>query len=355
MSIELIGLRVTSVVLHEVPAPAAGGRARNEGPRVQPVLSTAVSELTDDLRAFFESKISETAHAGECFEALFDEESTSPVRGLVTNVLADQDELLAASQDIARHLASVQTAQNSPGILAVATVSFRGSGGVAILKLEHEQGVQLRRILDDDGTVVSLSVEHVRELLLTQKTKLHKQAFVRELEDQSLLLHITDRQRSRTSDVRSARFFVEQFLGAKETRDPKVMTRDFFYSTVEFINEHLADDPERAKDLCLDLVSYMRANVAYASVADFSGQYLEQGEKEPYRTFMEPKLEGMPARIQKDTDLIAADLKRFRLVGASGITVSGPPDAMAERVLSEGTAEAGISKVVITDQFTVRP
>lgn len=353
MAIELIGLKVESVALHEVPAPPASSAAQTARPRVTPVLSTELAELDDDLRRFFEQKIKETAHAGECFEALFIEGSSSPVGSLVDGVIEDTDQLLASSQQMARHLADVQTAQNSPGIVAVAAGTFRGATCVAILKLEHDQGVQLRRVLDDQGRVVSLSVQHVRELLITQKTKLHKQAVIRKLDDDGLLLHVTDTQRARNARVRSARFFLRDFLGAQEARDPKLMTQQFFDATVGFIKTQFDADPERALDLSLDLVAYMRANVPYSSVADFAEQYLEQDEKEPYRQFMAPRLDGMPPRIEKDTDLITSDLRRARLTGASGIVIQGPPGPMRERLVSEPAQIEGESRVTVTDHFTV--
>ena len=188
MPLDFHGLAVHQMVVHEIRkgVPGAGASV---------ILTDQLSELTPDLADFFEQRIIEVAASEDSFRAQFSTGTESPVPQLCVDVLeTDSVNLLPASQEAARHLASVQPGASSGGLLAVTLGQHSGMPALIFLKLEHEQGVRIdRRELPDGRRIVEL--EHVRDLILSTRTRLHKQAFVLRTPD-GYILEVADRQRS---------------------------------------------------------------------------------------------------------------------------------------------------------------
>ncbi len=73
------------------------------------------------------------------------------------------------SQDAARHLYAVQGGSNSEGLLVVCGVTVEGRTGVALMKLEEEEGVQVEQSTVSGKPTLSFTV--LDNLMLTDNTR----------------------------------------------------------------------------------------------------------------------------------------------------------------------------------------
>ena len=139
---------------------------------------------------------------------VFDPDAASPIPSLVKQHLDGASaELLVASQTMARQLYSSQTRQNSAGLLIVSSVVVSSGPGLAILKLEHEDGIRVRR--NSDESHLALDIEYISELVMTSQTKVFKAGlFYPSADDGGASGLVSDQQRSdsRRGDV--AAFFL---------------------------------------------------------------------------------------------------------------------------------------------------
>jgi hypothetical protein len=200
------------VVLHDVPRPGDPDEAL--------VLTDRAIDLDDQLRAYFRRKITRSLGA-RGLEVIADLNEDDTVRGAVADVVRDSDRLVTVSQTVAEHLYAVQTGRNSPGLLAVINGRIEGRPCLSILKLEREQGLRVHIEVEDGSPVVD--VELLRDLTLTDKTKVFKTSLFRLAGDSADTLEgrVADDQRGRDEGTGVATFFLTTFLGCKLKVSPE--------------------------------------------------------------------------------------------------------------------------------------
>ena len=318
MGIPLTGLKVQQFIVHEIPRRTPGSNANP-----QPNLSSAPSTLTDRLRDFFETKIGEAASSSACFRVEFEPDAESPVPDIVRSWFGTTSDLVTSSQDMARHLVAAQNAVNSEGLLAAVPFDHGMLRCLALLKLENEDGVRVRR----HGPAGSqrLDLELIDDLLLTRKTRTFKQAVIMRIAKDEYAVWVADHQRGYTSANPVATFFLHDFLGCRLLVDARVATRNFFTSVKEFTNTQITNEDER---LALDIhtVSFLTENAPTLSISDFAGRYLPVESRREFRKFLTER--DVPAdRFDKDTELIMPRLRTVAYRGAAGFQVKGPPKA----------------------------
>ena len=347
MGIPLTGLKVQQFIVHEIPR-----QPRASSTTAQPNLSSAPSVLTDRLRAFFERKIGEAASSSACFRVEFDPVATSPVPDIIRAWFEDTGDLVASSQEMARHLAKKQNAVNSEGLLAAVPFEHGSLQCLALLKLENEDGVRVRR----SGSAESqrLDLELIDDLLLTRKTRTFKQAVIMQLPGEEYSVWVTDHQRGYAPSRPVAAFFLHEFLGCRLLVDARVATRNFFTSVKEFSNTQIAAEDER---LALDIhtVSFLTENAPTISINDFASRYLPVESRRDFRIFVAER--DVPAdTFEKDIELIRPRLRTVAYHGAAGFRVKGPPDAFKARVEFEDPQVVdgadGETIMKIRDRFT---
>ena len=147
-----------SVVVHDVPQQGSGQNV---------VLTDAPITLDDDLRSYFAAKV--VASLGfKGLDVVADATADSTVRTAVAAIVHDPREL------IARRLNEIQDARNPAGLLAVIHGRMGPVECVAVLKLEREQGLRVR--IHRAGGKLTIDMQHLRDLTLTDKTKVFKTA-----------------------------------------------------------------------------------------------------------------------------------------------------------------------------------
>lgn len=342
MPLVLHGLRVEAIAVHEIRrgGPGAGTSA---------LLTDQLSALSEDLRTFFQDRIIAVASSMESFAAEFVTPPIPPIHDLVVDLLRTGNrDLLDFSRETARHLATAQTGASSSGLLVVASVTHTNAPAVVFLKVENDQGVRIQR-REVDGQRF-LELEHVRDLILSSRTRLYKQAFIQDSES-GFVLEVADRQRGYGSRTAVARFFLERFLGARTRVDSRAATK-LLVEAVESVIETIGD-PKRQTAIRLDLASELSSRSNMINPTQFAQAHLEDEEISVFEA--EVRDRGVPAYFEKDTGLVEAVMTNLRLVGESGIAISGPTSEWHRRVnIGEPVGGTDEVTVEVRDRFHVK-
>jgi hypothetical protein len=322
------------VIIHEVPQRFVGGPAQ------QLTLSDRSEPLTGQLRTFFEGKLRGSL-ARHGFDVEHDPQSPSVVPGLIAGIVADSAQLVPASQEMAQQLHRVQTGVNPAGLLCVTLGSTDGSPAVAVLKVERENGVQVRP--RQEAGQQSLTMHFLDDLMITGKTRIFKASvFEGEAVDQ-LEGRVADDQRGPEHAGEVASFFLSSFLGCRLKTIPSVATKEFFLATEHFIDERV-DDPERKADYTVALLATMKAPARDVRPRDFADEHFDPGDRTPYRHFMAERDVSVDQVFEKDTALVANRIRKVRMETSHGLLVLGSDDEIRDRVDVES------NRVVINDR-----
>jgi hypothetical protein len=341
MNIDLGRLTVEHLIVHEVPSR----QARSENP--EPVFSEIESPLTQELKNYFRERIVASLTTA-AYEVAFDSDSGSPVPRLVTEHLADGRSFVAKSVAIAQHLYQTQTGVNPPGLLVVARVLVQGRRALAILKLEKEQGVRVRQSRVEQKR--TFSIEHLRDLMLTEKTRVFKIGlFIKpQAEDDPVEGIVSDKQRGYLPKTEIADFFLKRFLGCQLLEAPDVSTRRFFNATEDFINQKVAD-PVRKAQYNIALLAELNDTSTVLRPRDFAQRHLEVNDRQPYMSFLEEKQVPITT-IAKDRTLVASQIQRMQMDFSSGLAVLGSPESFRDHVRMS-QLDDGQTRVEIQDRL----
>jgi hypothetical protein len=320
MQPNLGNLSVERMIIHEVP------KHFSKDSESAPVFSEVESTLDTELRLFFREKIIQSVTSSWAVPVEFAVGSSSPVPGVLTELLAVSPDLVELSKKIATHLFESQDGTNSGGLLTVVRCSLNGGPSAAVLKLEKEEGVRLKRLLVDGKT--SLDVDHIKELILSQKTRFFKIGlFSRDPDDDDVTGRILDDQRPSAPGV--AQFFLS-FLGCRYLDDPQLSTRAFFQAAQNYVNDEVTS-PVQKVNVLNHLVSELQNNSAMVNVRKFARTYLPTKLRAPFETHM--KANGVDNTVfQKDVALIDKQLTKLAYKFDHGVSIVGPADAMKTHV-----------------------
>lgn len=322
MSPDLATLSISRIIIHDVPyhKKAGGGGG--------PTLSQIESPTNAELILFISEHIKKTIKPPNGFQVVRDPQSQSPMPQLILDILNGGPNFVRDSQTAAMHLYAVQTGVNPGGLLAICDCQFGdGTGGLAILKLEREEGVRLQQDQVRGRNTFQLSLLH--ELILTQKTKLYKIGLFTE-DDGEPVGTVCDQQRGYTPRSEIASFFLSTFLGFRLKEEPTVSTKRFFESAEEFINENV-DNPVDQAEYHGHLVSELLSNRQIVNPNRFANDYLKTRDRQRFISHL--REQGAPTvQFPKDNELIDPRLKKTVIEFESGIQVRGKQEALDEKM-----------------------
>ena len=342
MAISVSQINLGRIIFHHVPSgPTADAHDL--------ILSRIESPLNDQARNYFRQKLVATL-TNMAYPVVFDPQSTSVVPGLVLNMTtAGNQQFVGNSQIMAQHLYDIQTKSNAPGVLAVAEVDASGRQAVAVVKLEHEEGARARPI--DYRGEPTFDVEHLRNLMLTSKTRVFKAALFAqsgtELADIEGL--VSDNQIARGTKSGIAAFFLSRFLGCRWQEDPAIVTRDFLEAAQEWINGEVAD-PSKQTGYTLAVLTEMQRNVDVIDPELFAAEHLDLDDRQHFVDYLEDH-GVLTAAFPKDNSLVSTQLKKVSMNLASGVMVIGTLGAFEEKVKTNA-ARDGQVEISITDRLT---
>ena len=333
----LNSFRLTSLVVHDVPQP--------DEEREGLILTDAEIPLDAQLRGYFERKITQSL-GNRGLEAIADPNESATVRDGVASLLADHTELVAVSRAFAEHLDQSQTRRNPAGLLAVGIGRVDEGDVVAILKLEREQGLRLR--IDIVGDHAEVDLEFLRDLTLTDKTKIFKTSLLlleRAADAVSMSGLVSDDQRGRDEGAGVATFFLTTFLGCQLRTNPEKATRDFVLATEAFINNDVTTD-DRRSSYQIALLAKLQDQSLDIRPRDFANESIEPNDRP---TFLQRIAEqGLDPNQTFTKDTSRAHSQGFKIVFEHGMTLVGSREDLDQRV--EVPVVAGAANgVVIND------
>ncbi|MCK4642463.1 nucleoid-associated protein [bacterium] len=342
MIIDLRALKMKKLIIHEVPR-----QLRVSPGTLAPVFSDVESLLDLELKEFFATKIMSSISSSSAFAVEFNSTIASPVPGLIKGYLTGRPDFVFTSKTITQHLFSCQTAVNSGGLLTFIDCSFNSVRSLAILKVEKEDGVKAERSKVKGKS--TFSMEYIKDLLLTQKTKLYKIGLFSSLPKNKYEIYVCDNQRLfSSSSGEIANFFLQKFLGCKLKDEPEVITKHFFLLTEEFINNNFIKAEERA-EIHTHLISELLNNNNSINPHLFAQSYLPTPLRNPYIEELTVANIGRNA-FSKDIRLIAKRVKSISLAFKSGIAITGKQDIVQDKVKMT-TENNGETLVEFRDEF----
>jgi hypothetical protein len=310
---DLARLRIARTIFHDVPS-----RPRNvEGGPILADLETAI----DARRAhILNTRITQVLGSKQAYSIRFSAAPANQVPFEIRNFTARNQgavEFVQMSRRLAEYLYAQHTGATSPGLLCVMSITAGHKPGIAILKLERQEGAEIKFTGAEGHRVFSMDV--LENLILTDKTRLFKSAaFLRGgPEDDQFELGACDSQ----GPEDMARFWMT-YLGCELDEEPRVVTRRWFETSLEFANEQIVD-PVTLNNFYEHLHSELNSNRQRVSPRQFIEDNLPPALRAPYTEFLQQHRVSLQA-FTKDTSEIKARLRRRSFHTEHGISVVVP-------------------------------
>lgn len=353
----LTSLTVDQLIVHEVPKKVSKAyQKKNPEATHEDILYSEVpTEFDEDLIDFFYKKISSTIGSTSAFDIELDLETENNQTQLALTEYfnlgksdgfpLNDDNVIRITQNISKSLFDVQTARNPGGILLFIPCHNNIQNGIAILKVEREAGVRIRRETTEKGKY-TFNAEHIRDLMLTDKTKLFKIVLFYENEEKIVGV-VCDQQQGVYNDREVADFFLSDFLGCKLTEAAIVSTKNFYDTVNSFINNCNLTDKEKL-DVRTHLISEISNNQTNLSVISFANRCIP---RDKFQLFMDlVKEKNITTNFVKDSTLIEEKLAKVRYEFECGLKLSGSEEVMKNKVKVVEASE-GKSRFEITDRL----
>ncbi|MNU56620.1 37-kD nucleoid-associated bacterial protein [compost metagenome] len=329
-------ISIANVVIHEV---------FKRGPNreiVDPIFGDQTIVLdAEAMTALRDRLIKALGQSSRCIEMDLHSEGAGSGVDLAKRLLDAGENFAMASREVALKLAGAQTRQDLPGGIVVV---LTGTAGVPakrfVCKLKAEPHNGFTRVAN--AGVISL--QFLRDLILTPQTRLYKIGCFVELDQHSPAnrplsenwkAFIYDETMSTSNKLSAANYFYDGFLGLKFPQNGATRTKEFHDHTKEFIKA-LDVSPERKNDLLNALVTYLKVDQSPSiQVSDFSQTYLAEPEiRDGYEGYMTDKQFPLTA-IHKDLAYVEKSLKFRRVVFSQGIKLTAPAEQFAEKISIE--------------------
>lgn len=312
---------IDHLIVHDVPRHPVGGTA-------EPIVFSEVeSSLDNALRNFFKERVNRSL-ASQGYEVERDPAATSPVPGLIARILDDDDDLVDASQEMARHLYASQTGVNPAGLLVVARGQVDGGRAVMILKLEREDAIRVHQTSIDGHA--TFDVAYLKDLMLGKNTRLFKSSlFVSAGGDDGVALDglVSDDQRGYDPASEVANFFLGRFLGCRLKTAADVATKHFFEATQDWINDAVAE-PEKKARYEIALLQQMNATATTIVPNSFAKDNLDVSDRQNYRRYLQER-EAPSTRFDKDLKLVERRVRQMSMAfEQSDLRLSGSSEAI---------------------------
>lgn len=257
----------------------------------------------------------------------------------------NETDAIQITQNIAKSLHEVQTAKNPGGILLFIPCHNQRKHGLAILKVEREEGVRIQQNVTEQGKT-TFNAQHIKDLLLTSKTKLFKIVLFYQKDD-AIIGFVCDQQQGVIGNREVADFFLTDFLGCKLKEEPHVSTKKFFEAATQFINGETLTDSEKL-DVRTHLISELTNNLPTVNIQAFAQRALPSGKTQIFMDAM--AMNNIPTSFSKNTELIADKIKKVKYELECGIKITGTEDAVKNNMNIE-SCEDGKTKFELVDRI----
>lgn len=319
-------LIIEHVIIHEVL------RQRMSEDKEPPIFSEIESSLNHDSTKFLKDKIVNTIGSIKSYEVIFNPSTDSPIPEFVKELLLNEhitESFISSSKQIAEHLNNEQSGRNSGGFLLVLYGSNNGVKIIGILKLEKEEGAQLKQSVRNGRN--TFEITNIKDLILSKNTKLFKIGVFYGLEDGIFEGKICDNQITSKGDI--AHFFLQNFLGCSLKEDPAVQTKKFFESSIAFFKNNI-NDPLTQNRCKLHLQSYVSSQSDILNARTFAVTYLDTEYRSNYEQYLRTK-GVLITNIIKDSRYIDSNIHKYLCEFENGIQIISKNKNLEENVLFE--------------------
>jgi 37-kD nucleoid-associated bacterial protein len=337
-STDLARLAVRRIIFHDVPN-------RPKKTEETPVLADLETKIDGKHAQMLARRMVQVLGSKSAYPVVFATGTGSKVPDEVrayTKAEELPDTFVEMSKRVAIFLFDQHNGATSRGLLCVADVSVGNRRGLALLKLEREEGAELTPRLQGGKRVFDMSV--LDNLILTEGTRLFKTGlFIRTGPgDDDFEAAACDSQWNVTTSGDVARFWI-RFLGCSFTEEPRVSTQKWFEATVRFANESVTD-PVIKNDLYEHLYSELKSNRTTIAPRKFIEDCIPTRYRQIYADFLKETGIALHA-FSKDTADIKNRLRRRSFHTSKGVSVTVPEEEA--RIV-----EIGREKIVVHDEVT---
>jgi hypothetical protein len=315
---DLARLRIVRMIFHDVPN-------RPRGIETAPILADLETPLDARRAKIIYTRLTQVIGSKHAYSIRFSPAPATLVPSEMrtfTREARESEEFVQMSRRLAGYLFAQHNGATSPGLLCVTAVTAGAKTGVAILKLERQEGAEIKFRGEEGSRVVDMDV--LENLILTDKTRLFKSAlFLRNgLGDDDFDLGACNSQVPGNSDDLT-RFWLT-YLGCVLEQEPRVATKRWFEVSLTFANDVIADAVEK-NDFYEHLHSELKSNRRRVSPNQFIEDYVPRPLRTQYRQFLEENHVSLQA-FPKDVAEISSRLRKRRLHTSHGISVSVPEE-----------------------------
>lgn len=332
--IDLGRLYIDQVIVHEIPK-----RKVNDHIGTLPLSQIPAPKDKEILNFLRERVIDSLGKHGIDIE--IDEKISSPISEWIIKHLENSADLVQMSHAMAWHLHKQQTGVNPAGLLTVGEATYIGKPALLVMKLQREEGVRFQHI--DIKGKQTLGLEHLRELLLTQQTRVFKAALF--MKKNNLTQGILSDEQVKNI----AGFFMRGFLGCMPTRNPDILTRSFFNTVSNFITNEVSD-PEQQLRYHSALQTEINSHRRTIRPRDWISDYIDL----KHRAHIEKALLDVDIPIEtfhKDASKLShTNLSRTSAKTARGLSLIGDTEIFREIVNYDEIN--GQPTIVIQDHIT---
>jgi 37-kD nucleoid-associated bacterial protein len=336
VDVKLGTFRIMGLIAHEVPIRGSDGATG-------PILSEVETPLQPEWRNYFRERVTESLNRS--FEVEFTPDISSPVPELLKNYFISQTKFVAMSQDVATHLYASQSRRNPSGLLVITRGQIEQDDktvrALAILKLEKESGIRATQTKYEGKR--TFAIEHLRDLMLTEKTKVFKAALFHESDDEPICSHVSDNQLGYQPTTEIAAFFL-RFLGCKSKQDAQVATKRFLQASERFING-MVQDPRHQTRYYNALLSELQSEKRLIVPATFAQEHLAVHDRSKYLEWI-GRAGLSDNSFIKDVTLVKGVMGQTEVRLTNGIAIAGPP-ADFDRLVHLTTGQDGAMKIEV--------
>ena len=336
-SANLAKLKIQRTIFHDVPN-------RPRGTDFKPVLADLETQVDAKRAEMLRRRMVQVLGSKSSYPVEFAAGSGSRVPEEVRSYTAKPsttEQFVEMSQRLAAFLFEQHTGATSPGLLCVIDVTSGTQQGLVLLKLEREQGAELKFREEGGKRVFDMSV--LDNLILTEGTRLFKTGlFLRTgPNDEDFDAAACDSQWTVATSGDVARFWL-RYLGCRFTEEPRVSTEKWFEATVRFANEHVAD-PIVKNDLYEHLHSELKSNRKTVSPKKFIEDCIPDKYRQAYQGFLTEKGVSLHA-FPKDIADIKSRLRKRAYHTEKGVSIIVPEEEVQ-------LVEIAKRQIVVNDQL----
>jgi nucleoid-associated protein YejK len=352
----IINLKINKIVIHQI------FKRKEDGNMIMPARGNSFikfdASALDTFRIRVTDALGEKSKAVEMSIFESDEKSTPYLISKLHD--ASDTQYIEQSYEIAKILAQSQKKTNMPGgIVAIFTGTFGSDNRkfVGVIKAEIYSAYQ-KKVSE---LTEEITLEYVKEAILTPATKLYKTAGFFERKDSCDSTNIEDRwdvfisdsQISKLDGKAAAKYFYSNFLGCCYPESSARTTKKFYEATQSYI-KNLELNPETKSDFYNALNGYLKYELSgLIAPKEFGTRYFSAELLDDYIEHLTEN-DVPTTAFTRDTEHILSKLKTRKISFKHDVRLTAPADAFRNLVEIKSIEEDASGNPVSWTQIIVK-